>query len=477
MKFSFILALLIAGISGDSSKAIAQSAGGFTATGNMTMPREGHTATLLTDGRVLITGGFPASATAELYDPATGTFAAAGRMITGRVSHAAILLSDGRVLIIGGNAGTTAELFDPITETFTPAGDMTGSWAIPILLNNGKVFIAAIPNAEIYDPATGTFTATVPYAGANPLGLSTATLLADGRVLITGCTSPCDYDVDLTELYDPATGTFTLTGAMANRSASGERTATLLTNGKVLFAGGENEDYFYASAELYDSSTGTFTATRDMTHARHAHTATLLPDGEVLITGGGIELVPPFGTYASAELYDPSSGSFSPSGNMTARRSYHRAILLNDGRVLITGGVYWDSIPGPPTGTLASADLYTPPVLTPAPVLISISGDGRGQGAVWHADTGQIASADNPAAVGEVLAMYTTSLADGGMIPPRVVIDGRLAEILFFGAAPGYSGYSQVNFRVPGGVGPGTAVSVRLSYLSRFSNEVTMGVQ
>jgi hypothetical protein len=295
--------------------------------------------------------------------------------------------------------------------------------------------------------------------------------------LITGCTSLCDYDVDVTELYDPATGTFTLTGAMANRGASSERTATLLANGKVLFAGGENEDFFYAGAELYDPSTGTFTATVDMTHARHAHSATLLPDGAVLIAGGGIESVPPFGTFASAELYNPAIGSFNPIANMTARRSYHRTTLLNDGRVLITGGLYWNSTPALPSGTLASAELYTPPVLIPAPVLISLSGDGRGQGAVWHAATEQIASTDNPAAAGEVLAMYTTSLADGGMIPPRVAIGGRLAEILFFGAAPGYPGYSQVNLRVPAGIGPGPAVLVGLTYLGRPSNEVTIGVQ
>ena len=131
--------------------------------------------------------------------------------------------------------------------------------------------------------------------------------------------------------------------------------------------------------ELYDPSTGTFAATGDMTHARHAHNATLLPDGTVLITGGGIELVPPFGTYASAEFYDPSSRRFSPIGNMTARRSYHRTTLLNDGRVLITGGVYWNSTPALPTGTLASAELYTPPVLKPAPVLISLSATGEGK--------------------------------------------------------------------------------------------------
>src|SRR6266699_5741999 len=99
--------------------------------------------------------------------------------------------------------------------------------------------------------------------------------------------------------------------------------------------------------------------------------------------------------------------------------------------------------------------------------------DGKGQGAIWRATTGEVASPTSPAVAGEVLAMYTSSLIEGAVIPPQVVIGGRLAEVLYFGDAPGYPGYNQVNFRVPNSAAFGPTISVRLTYLGRPSNEVT----
>ena len=358
---------------------------------------------------------------------------------------------------------------------------------------NGKVLITGgifgwtdccpiIASPELYDPSTGAFTPTGPYAGSFD-GLagwgSTATLLPDGRVLFAA--------EPTAEIYDPATGAFSLTGAMVTSPGlpyiAGRR-ATLLTNGKVLLTGGEQEDTGrFSYAELYDPATGAFTPARDMTVPRSSHSSILLPNGATLITGGEgwgptdwggqRNLCCGFlGSLASAELYDSSTGAFTATGDMTARREWQTATVLKNGQVLITGGLYYGGI-GILFGGLSSAELYTPPVLAPAPVLFSLSGDGRGPGAIWRAATGQVVSSGNLAAAGEVLAMYTTSLVDGSVIPPQVAIGGRLAEIMFFGKAPGYPGISQVNIRVPIGIAPGPAVPVRLTYLGRTSNEVT----
>jgi uncharacterized protein (TIGR03437 family) len=125
----------------------------------------------------------------------------------------------------------------------------------------------------------------------------------------------------------------------------------------------------------------------------------------------------------------------------------------------------------------ASAEIYRPAVLAPAPVLLSLSQDGQRQGAILHAGTPRIASSTDPATAGEVLEIYCTGLVDGSAIPPQIAVGGRVAEILFFGEAPGLPGLNQVNIRMPSGVAPGSAVPVHLIYLGRASNQVTIGVQ
>src|SRR5712691_8111204 len=357
LKGSFVLPLLFLAVGGLSPIVMAQSPGTFTATGNMITARGAHTATVLFNGKVLITGGYQrgypalALASAELYDPSTETFSPTGAMTAARANHTATLLTDGRVLIAGGYGPlASAELYDPSTGTFTPTGDMItpGPLHTATLLGNGKVLIAGgYPTAELYDPAIGTFAVTGAYAGSytGPLYVFTATLLLDGRVLITGCDcgSNGSKTAALTELYDPATGTFspagTMTGTVRGWYAQSD-TATLLRNGTVLIVGGGGDPWSYgpdlpADAEMYDQSTGKFTGIGN-TAAPHSYsTATLLPDGTVLIAGSTIA---GGNGIASAELYAPTAGAFYATGNMTTGRNSHTATLLRAGTVLIAGG-------------------------------------------------------------------------------------------------------------------------------------------
>src|SRR5262249_49749046 len=230
-----------------------QSTGVFNRTGDMTTARAGHTATLLPDGRVLIVGGASQGPLAEAYDPSTGAFSPADDMITSRDGHTAILLPDGNVIIPGG-----------------------------IVLQDGRTLIVSSPTAEVYDPASGTCTLTGAYADPIP-SWATATLLLDGRVLLTGCAARCS--IGATELFDPQTGTFGLTGPKNGLFDDVAITATLLTDGTILFV----ESYFDRPlnyVEVYDPAAGTFTHIADLIGAHGYSAAVRLRDGTVLITGG-----------------------------------------------------------------------------------------------------------------------------------------------------------------------------------------------
>jgi WD40 repeat protein len=326
---------------------------GFKADGAMGAARTSHTATLFTDGTALLAGGL-GLATAEKYDPSTGKFTpTAGSMSVVRYSHTATLLTGGKVLITGGGGRNgdpvlaTAEVFDPGTGKFTlTTGNMsvarTGHNAT--LLSDGKVLITGggSTTADLYDPSTGKFSPTTGSL-VTARNNDTATLLPNGKVLITGGFNSAALATD--ELYDPTTETFSATGSMGAARLS--HTATLLTTGpntgKVLVAGGANT----SAAELYDPATGSFSSTGSMAVARSAQTATLLGDGTILMAGGGDT----DGITAASELYDPNSGKFSGTGGMQTPREAHTATLLKDGTALVTGGVNQ-------AGILATAEIY-----------------------------------------------------------------------------------------------------------------------
>jgi hypothetical protein len=332
---------------------IARHLGVFVPTGSMSRPREGDAATLLAGGKVLVAGG-AGLASAELYDPQTGKFTATGSMSTTRENFTATLLADGEVLIAGGLSAPTsaasatstpvasAELYDPQTGKFKGTGSMTTPRYMhtATLLADGKVLIAggyadltpdAVASAELYDPKTGKFSAT---SGpmTSPRFSHTATLLANGKVLIAGGEDHNSDPLASAELYDPQAETFSATGSMDTVRAG--QTATLLKNGDVLVAGGMGASGNLATAEIYHHKNGSFSDTESMSTPRASYTATLLADGRVLVAGGTNDSH----GLASAELYDPETMAFSPTGSLNGQRQGATATLLDNGKVLIAGG-------------------------------------------------------------------------------------------------------------------------------------------
>lgn len=300
--------------------------------------------------------------------PAGGTFAATGSLATPRVLHSATLLPNGKVLIAAG-MGTlsptplaSGEVYDPAAGTFSATGNLVAGRAghTATLLPNGKVLMAAgtgegpvLASAELYDPASGTFAATGSLSEARTR--HTATLLPDGKVLVVGGSRPTGNGstepLASAELFDPSTGTFTATASLA--TARSDHSATLLPDGRVLIVGGETGDGgILDAAELYDPAIGSFIVTGRLNGARTYHTATLLLNGKVLVAGG-------YGSTArdtaSSELYDVATGSFTPTGRLQNPRNRHTATLLAGGQVLVAGG-------GTMSGgaSLGSSELYDP---------------------------------------------------------------------------------------------------------------------
>ena len=231
------------------------------------------------------TGHGPPSPRPSIYDPATGTFSPTGSMLTPRVAHTATLSPDGYVLIAGGLTSAAA-IKEPMP----------------------------LASAEIYDPATGTFSPTGSMTTRSRVW-QTATLLPDRRVLVAGRRQRYRCTLPSAEIYDPATGKFSPTGSMTTTSQRSDRHAALR---RPRPGRRRLQQRRCATVSPPPSCTTRRPArsrpTGSMTTARFCHTATLLPDGPVLIAGGDDGGFMSGNNLASAEIYDPKTGKFSPTG-------------------------------------------------------------------------------------------------------------------------------------------------------------------
>ncbi|MFO0760110.1 MAG: kelch repeat-containing protein [Byssovorax sp.] len=324
----------------------------WVAAASMHRPRYGHTATLLPNGAVLVTGGYDLNtnvyqASSEVYIPAENAWQTAVPMSTGRYAHTATLLPGGKVLVTGGWNGQAlklGEVYDIASSTWTvvpqPMNAAHHSHTAT-LLGSGKVLVVggAAENGvpEVYDPADQSFHLTGPMGAVRQN--HTATLLGNGTVLVAGGSTVAGVDfLTSTEIYDPTAGpwgSWVQGPSMANSRA--DHTATTFADGTVLVAGGRGPAGMLAGAELYLPSTQSWASNMgSMTTPRAAHTAALLQNGKVLVSGGFFN--GNFQTTSSAELFDPITHTWTPTSSLSVVRNQHTATLLPNGAVLVAGG-------------------------------------------------------------------------------------------------------------------------------------------
>jgi hypothetical protein len=335
-------------------------------TGSLQTPRVRHTSTLLENGKVLIAGGFNQVVTSlsagplivlgstEIFDPALNSFTSGPNLVTPRYRHSATLLFDGRVLISGGSdangtAVASTELYDPGTQTISGAASAPvagGSFAFRlsdgrVLMFGGQQQTSSDPLiAQIYDPVSNSFS----IAGQSGIfDVQSATLLPSDKVLLIGNSGACDprnicpKSYTYASIYDSATGTFSDAGYMS-QSRESENAVLVSADGapKVLIIGGGWDLVPLNSSELFDIATGTFNSGPAMFSWRIGSSATLLPDGSALVIGGAFS--PASCGSAPAEVWTPTTNDFSIAAPVSYPGCNPQLTLLPDGSVLISGG-------------------------------------------------------------------------------------------------------------------------------------------
>jgi len=393
--------LVAGGLTGNETLQTAERlypGGTFTPLGNMQVPRNQHTDTLLADGTVLLAAGSTDAVflnSAEIFNPTDNSFTlTTGSLSVARKSHTATLLQDNNsVLITGGKSATgdltSAEIYNSSTQLFSTTGSMhdgrslhtatllpNGVLTFPpgsVLVAGGRHGATPLNTAEIFNPATGLFTTT------GMLNVQrkrhAANLLLDGNVLVEGGASlsngqPVNAGTPTAEIYytsGPLAGTWAIHPPQDMSTGRTEHTATLLPPdsfhplGTVLVCGGVST---LLPSDLYDPVSETFSTTGGLLHQRQRHVSLLLTNpawgadvGKVLAIGGAYTGSPVFGGIQVAlntvEEYDPSTGQFTLFGTMTEARQNHTATMLNDGSILIAGGVSSPAVSG-------TAELVTP---------------------------------------------------------------------------------------------------------------------
>ena len=328
----------------------AFAAGTWTLTGSMHTARDGHTATLLSNGNVVVAGGESnnlAIHSTEVYSPTTHAWSVTGNLNVARSHAQALRLANGLVLVAGGcvsncqgSVTSSAELYNSTSRVWSVTGAMTRprTYFGAVMIAGGRILAmggctalnangcaSATATAEIYNPATGKWAATGSMTVAR--NTFTATVLPNGKVLVAGGSTAAGDSLSSSELYNPTTGTWAATGRM--NVARSDHTATLLATGKVLAAGGENISGTSTSkTELFNPATGTWTLTANLNSGR----PTVL---------------------SSAELYDPVARTWTRTGFLHNARAGHTSTLLPSGSVLDAAG-------SGPTDELISTELYAP---------------------------------------------------------------------------------------------------------------------
>jgi N-acetylneuraminic acid mutarotase len=378
----------VTGEQGDAGAATAPKVAAddptrFVSTGKLSQARFGHTATLLPDGRVVVVGGETTAAPAlaiQAFDPATGEWTTLADLPSKRENHTTTLLADGRLLVVGGGksseigAPAGAEVLDTTLLVDPLAGSVTGgpglhaarSHHTATRLADGRVVVIggatnthgyqsdfgdALGTVEIFDPKTNAWTDAASVKERR--FLHTASVLGSGHLVVLGGSDETERELPVVESFDPTTGAWTTSPSLAE-SRVFHATAQLDDGSIFVTTGKLANKRFLGTSEILDPSGGAWSAAPDLKTSRTAAALAKLASGRLLLAGGLHGSLAGFEALDEAHIYDPTTRTWSAISAMKSKRRYHSSTTLQDGRVLLCGGVGSDDEP------LATCELAVP---------------------------------------------------------------------------------------------------------------------